>query len=87
MVVTLGYWDIRGLAHAIRLLLQYTETPYEERQYRPGPGKGDAGWGGPHPHPPPCTPVHAGMGLLKRVPAGCSGHRCTWGYPASIVSQ
>uniref|UniRef100_A0A8B9G6S9 Glutathione S-transferase n=1 Tax=Amazona collaria TaxID=241587 RepID=A0A8B9G6S9_9PSIT len=37
MVVTLGYWDIRGLAHAIRLLLEYTETPYEERQYRPGP--------------------------------------------------
>ncbi|XP_065554246.1 glutathione S-transferase 2-like [Lathamus discolor] len=37
MVVTLGYWDIRGLAQAIRLLLEYTETPYEERQYRPGP--------------------------------------------------
>uniref|UniRef100_A0A672UN95 Glutathione S-transferase n=1 Tax=Strigops habroptila TaxID=2489341 RepID=A0A672UN95_STRHB len=37
MVMTLGYWDIRGLAHAIRLLLEYTETPYEERQYCPGP--------------------------------------------------
>ncbi|KAM6370081.1 glutathione S-transferase 2 [Pluvialis apricaria] len=37
MVVTLGYWDIRGLAHAIRLLLEYTETPYQERQYHPGP--------------------------------------------------
>ncbi|XP_030321448.1 uncharacterized protein LOC115599720 isoform X2 [Calypte anna] len=37
MVVTLGYWDIRGLAHAIRLLLEYTETPYQERRYRPGP--------------------------------------------------
>ncbi|XP_064491819.1 glutathione S-transferase 2-like [Pseudopipra pipra] len=37
MVVTLGYWDIRGLAHAIRLLLEYTETPYQERQYRAGP--------------------------------------------------
>ncbi|XP_050767253.1 glutathione S-transferase 2-like [Gymnogyps californianus] len=37
MVVTLGYWDIRGLAHPIRLLLEYTETPYQERQYRPGP--------------------------------------------------
>ncbi|KAM6295237.1 glutathione S-transferase 2-like [Aegotheles albertisi] len=37
MGVTLGYWDIRGLAHAIRLLLEYTETPYEERRYRPGP--------------------------------------------------
>ncbi|KAM6192115.1 glutathione S-transferase 2-like [Sarcoramphus papa] len=40
MVVTLGYWDIRGLAHPIRLLLEYTETPYQERQYRPGPGEG-----------------------------------------------
>ncbi|NWH70833.1 GSTM2 transferase, partial [Piaya cayana] len=37
MVLTLGYWDIRGLAHAIRLLLEYTETPYQERRYRPGP--------------------------------------------------
>ncbi|XP_042318713.1 glutathione S-transferase Mu 4-like [Sceloporus undulatus] len=33
MAVTLGYWDIRGLAHAIRLLLEYTETPYEDKQY------------------------------------------------------
>uniref|UniRef100_A0A8B9R273 Glutathione S-transferase n=1 Tax=Anas platyrhynchos TaxID=8839 RepID=A0A8B9R273_ANAPL len=37
MVVTLGYWDVRGLAHAIRLLLEYSGTPYEERQYRLGP--------------------------------------------------
>ncbi|XP_050164891.1 glutathione S-transferase 2-like [Myiozetetes cayanensis] len=37
MVVTLGYWDVRGLTHAIRLLLEYTETPYQERQYRLGP--------------------------------------------------
>ncbi|XP_050164819.1 glutathione S-transferase 2-like [Myiozetetes cayanensis] len=37
MVVTLGYWDFRGLAHAIRLLLEYTDTPYQERQYHPGP--------------------------------------------------
>ncbi|XP_035426516.1 glutathione S-transferase 2-like isoform X1 [Cygnus atratus] len=37
MVVTLGYWDVRGLAHAIRLLLEHTETPYEERQYSLGP--------------------------------------------------
>ncbi|XP_071624578.1 uncharacterized protein [Heliangelus exortis] len=36
MVVTLGYWDIRGLAHAVRLLLEYTETPCQERRYRPG---------------------------------------------------
>ncbi|XP_040391932.1 glutathione S-transferase 2 isoform X3 [Cygnus olor] len=37
MVVTLGYWDVRGLAHAIRLLLEHTETPYEERRYSLGP--------------------------------------------------
>ncbi|NWH97839.1 GSTM3 transferase, partial [Tichodroma muraria] len=36
MVVTLGYWDIRGLAHAIRLLLEYTETPYEDKLYSCG---------------------------------------------------
>ncbi|KAM6044257.1 glutathione S-transferase 2-like [Chlamydotis macqueenii] len=36
MVVTLGYWDIRGLAHAIRLLLEHTETPYQEKRYRIG---------------------------------------------------
>ncbi|XP_062996677.1 glutathione S-transferase Mu 1-like [Elgaria multicarinata webbii] len=33
MGVTLGYWDIRGLAHAIRLLLEYTETEYDEKLY------------------------------------------------------
>ncbi|XP_007427588.1 glutathione S-transferase Mu 1-like [Python bivittatus] len=33
MEATLGYWDIRGLAHAIRLLLEYTRTPYEEKRY------------------------------------------------------
>uniref|UniRef100_A0A4W2D2P4 Glutathione S-transferase n=1 Tax=Bos indicus x Bos taurus TaxID=30522 RepID=A0A4W2D2P4_BOBOX len=36
MAMTLGYWDIRGLAHAIRLLLEYTDTNYEERQYSVG---------------------------------------------------
>ncbi|XP_060629238.2 glutathione S-transferase Mu 2-like isoform X2 [Anolis sagrei] len=36
MSLTLGYWDIRGLAHAIRLLLEYTETPYEDKQYHFG---------------------------------------------------
>nr|XP_020139246.1 glutathione S-transferase Mu 2-like [Microcebus murinus] len=30
MPMTLGYWDIRGLAHAIRLLLEYTDSSYEE---------------------------------------------------------
>jgi len=29
----LGYWKIRGLAQAIRLLLEYTKTPYEEALY------------------------------------------------------
>ncbi|XP_041494089.1 glutathione S-transferase Mu 4 [Microtus oregoni] len=33
MPMTLGYWDIRGLAHAIRLLLEYTDTSYEEKRY------------------------------------------------------
>ncbi|KAM3934493.1 glutathione S-transferase Mu 1-like [Leptodactylus fuscus] len=32
----LGYWDIRGLAHTIRLLLEYTGTPYEEKRYVEG---------------------------------------------------
>ncbi|XP_069862332.1 glutathione S-transferase Mu 2 [Dipodomys merriami] len=36
MPVTLGYWDIRGLAHAIRLLLEYTDTSYEEKKYSMG---------------------------------------------------
>ncbi|KAM7246362.1 hypothetical protein CapIbe_002660 [Capra ibex] len=36
MPMILGYWDIRGLAHAIRLLLEYTDTNYEERQYSMG---------------------------------------------------
>ncbi|XP_070601216.1 glutathione S-transferase Mu 1-like [Erythrolamprus reginae] len=33
MEATLGYWNIRGLAHTIRLLLKYTKTPYKEKQY------------------------------------------------------
>nr|AYG85511.1 glutathione S-transferase mu [Andrias davidianus] len=36
MAVILGYWDIRGLAHAIRLLLEYTGTKYEDKQYVTG---------------------------------------------------
>uniref|UniRef100_A0A2K5MZS4 Glutathione S-transferase n=1 Tax=Cercocebus atys TaxID=9531 RepID=A0A2K5MZS4_CERAT len=32
MPMTLGYWDI-GLAHAIRLLLEYTDSSYEEKKY------------------------------------------------------
>uniref|UniRef100_A0A8C0XM79 GST N-terminal domain-containing protein n=1 Tax=Castor canadensis TaxID=51338 RepID=A0A8C0XM79_CASCN len=36
MPMTLGYWDIRGLAHAIRLLLEYTDSSYEEKRYTLG---------------------------------------------------
>uniref|UniRef100_A0A2R9AXP9 Glutathione S-transferase n=1 Tax=Pan paniscus TaxID=9597 RepID=A0A2R9AXP9_PANPA len=36
MPMTLGYWDIRGLAHAIRLLLEYTDSSYEEKKYSMG---------------------------------------------------
>nr|AAB20343.1 glutathione S-transferase class Mu isozyme Yd3Yd3(II-Hc) {EC 2.5.1.18} [dogs, liver cytosol, Peptide Partial, 28 aa] [Canis lupus familiaris] len=28
-VMIFGYWDIRGLAHAVRLLLEYTDSHYE----------------------------------------------------------
>ncbi|XP_030680744.1 LOW QUALITY PROTEIN: glutathione S-transferase Mu 5 [Nomascus leucogenys] len=33
MPMTLGYWDIRGLVHATRLLLEYTDSSYEEKKY------------------------------------------------------
>ncbi|KAM4872618.1 glutathione S-transferase Mu 2 [Thomomys bottae] len=33
MPMILGYWDIRGLVHAIRLLLEYTDSSYEEKRY------------------------------------------------------
>ncbi|XP_040854578.1 glutathione S-transferase Mu 1-like isoform X3 [Ochotona curzoniae] len=36
MPMTLGYWDIRGLAHTARLLLEYTGTSYEEKRYSMG---------------------------------------------------
>ncbi|KAI5243827.1 glutathione S-transferase Mu 1 [Manis pentadactyla] len=36
MAMTLGYWDIRGLAHSIRLLLEYTDSNYEEKKYTMG---------------------------------------------------
>ncbi|XP_073398548.1 glutathione S-transferase Mu 4-like [Dendrobates tinctorius] len=35
-MMILGYWDIRGLGHAIRLLLEYTGTLYEEKRYVEG---------------------------------------------------
>eukprot|EP01115_Flamella_aegyptia_P015161 TRINITY_DN910_c0_g1_i1.p1 TRINITY_DN910_c0_g1~~TRINITY_DN910_c0_g1_i1.p1 ORF type:complete len:220 (-),score=69.16 TRINITY_DN910_c0_g1_i1:31-690(-) len=31
--VLLGYWAIRGLGQPIRMLLEYTGTPYEEKRY------------------------------------------------------
>jgi len=33
MAPTLGYWNIRGLAQPIRLLLAYTETEVEDKRY------------------------------------------------------
>ncbi|XP_051890644.1 glutathione S-transferase Mu 1-like [Pristis pectinata] len=36
MSMILGYWDIRGLAQPIRLLLEYTGTTYEEKFYSCG---------------------------------------------------
>uniref|UniRef100_A0A452QRD9 GST N-terminal domain-containing protein n=1 Tax=Ursus americanus TaxID=9643 RepID=A0A452QRD9_URSAM len=36
MAMILGYWDIRGLAHTIRLLLEYTDSHYEEKKYTMG---------------------------------------------------
>ncbi|XP_061843724.1 glutathione S-transferase mu, tandem duplicate 1 [Nerophis lumbriciformis] len=33
MKMILAYWDIRGLAQPIRLLLEYTGTPYEDKFY------------------------------------------------------
>jgi len=33
----LGYWRIRGLAEAIRYVLEYTKTPYVEKLYDVGP--------------------------------------------------
>ncbi|CAG2163945.1 unnamed protein product [Oppiella nova] len=33
MAPTLGYWNIRGLAQPIRLLLAYSSTEYEDKRY------------------------------------------------------
>ncbi|KAM9321638.1 glutathione S-transferase Mu 4 [Gastrophryne carolinensis] len=35
-MMILGYWDIRGLCHSIRLLLEYTGTEYEDKMYVTG---------------------------------------------------
>ncbi|VUZ50762.1 unnamed protein product, partial [Hymenolepis diminuta] len=37
MSPTLGYWDIRGLAEPIRLLLRYLGVDFEEKLYHFGP--------------------------------------------------
>lgn len=37
MAPTLGYWKIRGLAQAIRYLLEYAGAEYEEKRYECGP--------------------------------------------------
>jgi len=37
MAPILGYWNIRGLAQQIRLLLAYTETEFEDKRYNIGP--------------------------------------------------
>uniref|UniRef100_A0A2K5C247 Glutathione S-transferase n=1 Tax=Aotus nancymaae TaxID=37293 RepID=A0A2K5C247_AOTNA len=34
--MVLGYWDIRRLAHAINLLLEFTDTSYREKRYTCG---------------------------------------------------
>ncbi|XP_075433337.1 glutathione S-transferase Mu 5-like isoform X3 [Ascaphus truei] len=35
-MLILGYWNIRGMAHSIRLLLEYTGTLYQEKLYVTG---------------------------------------------------
>lgn len=37
MVLTLGYWDIRGLAAPIRYLLEYAGVQYTDKLYKAGP--------------------------------------------------
>ncbi|XP_023597944.1 glutathione S-transferase Mu 1-like isoform X3 [Trichechus manatus latirostris] len=36
MAMILGCWDLRGLGHTIRLLLEYTDSNYEEKKYTMG---------------------------------------------------
>ena len=35
--VVIGYWDCRGMVQPIRLILEYTGTPYEFRPVASGP--------------------------------------------------
>ncbi|KFM68798.1 Glutathione S-transferase Mu 1, partial [Stegodyphus mimosarum] len=37
MAPVLGYWNIRGFAQPIRLMLAYTETEFEDKNYAFGP--------------------------------------------------
>ncbi|XP_013418287.1 glutathione S-transferase Mu 2 [Lingula anatina] len=37
MAPVLGYWDMRGLAHPIRMLLHYVGEEFEDRRHTPGP--------------------------------------------------
>ncbi|XP_071546577.1 glutathione S-transferase Mu 7-like [Panulirus ornatus] len=37
MVPLFAYWDIRGMGQPVRLLLEYTDTHYDEKRYRLGP--------------------------------------------------
>lgn len=32
----LGYWNVRGLTHPIRMLLEYTDSSYDEKRYTMG---------------------------------------------------
>ncbi|KFO22830.1 glutathione S-transferase B [Fukomys damarensis] len=36
MPMILGYWNLRGIAHPVRLILEYTNSSYEEKQYSMG---------------------------------------------------
>uniref|UniRef100_A0A8C8VS45 Glutathione S-transferase n=1 Tax=Peromyscus maniculatus bairdii TaxID=230844 RepID=A0A8C8VS45_PERMB len=36
MPMILGYWNVRGLIHPIRMLLEYTDSSYEEKRYTMG---------------------------------------------------
>ena len=36
-VITLGYWDIRGLAQPIRMILEYVGANWKEDSYSCGP--------------------------------------------------
>ncbi|WP_353803041.1 glutathione S-transferase Mu, partial [Acinetobacter baumannii] len=36
MPMILGYWNVRGLTHPIRMLLEYTDSSYDEKRYTMG---------------------------------------------------